>query len=151
MIAKLKSLIAAFNTVPVTEQQHTIELAAASLMVELARADMVTDDLELMRISKNLQALFNLSQDEINAILEDAHICADDSTSTYEFTKVIADNFDAEQRIRLVEALWKVAFADGQLDKYEEHFVRKVSDLLYVSHSDFMKAKHRAQQNTHSI
>ncbi len=148
MITKLKELFASFNTATEQTQQHTIELAAASLMVELARADLIIDDQEMQRIIQNMQSLFNLSNTDVTAILDNAHQCADDSTSTYEFTKVISGHFDAEQRIQLIEALWRVAYADGELDKYEEHFIRKVNDLLYVSHSDFIRAKHAARNNS---
>ena len=70
----------------------------------------------------------------------------EDSTSLYEFTRDINDNFDAAERVRLIESMWKIAYADGNIDKYEEHIIRKVSNLIYVAHSDFIKAKLSAKE-----
>ena len=64
----------------------------------------------------------------------------DDSTSLYEFTRDINDNFDSNERIKLIESMWKIAYADGNIDKYEEHIIRKVSSLIYVALSDFIQA-----------
>jgi uncharacterized tellurite resistance protein B-like protein len=145
MIAKLKKLFETFQLAAPEEQQHTIELATACLMIELARADLNVEAEELSRVVAIMKAMFNISADDVDSIVNEAQHRTDNATSTYEFTSIIAQNFDAEQRIKVIEALWKVAYADGHLDKYEEHFIRKVNDLLYVSHSDFIQAKLRAQ------
>jgi uncharacterized tellurite resistance protein B-like protein len=91
--------------------------------------------------------MFELSSAEVEELLKDAEDNADQATSTFEFTRVVKEYFDDAQRVELLLALWRVAYADGVLDKYEEHFIRKVSDLLYVSHSDFIRAKHLAAEN----
>ena len=67
----------------------------------------------------------------------------DHAACMHEFTQLINQSFSAKQKIKVVEMLWRVAYADGKLDKYEEHFVRKIARLLYVRHTDFIKAKHR--------
>ena len=67
----------------------------------------------------------------------------EEAVSLYEFTAVINDQFDREQKIDLVEMLWRVAYADQELDQYEEYFVRKIADLLHVSHKDYIQAKLR--------
>lgn len=149
MIAKLKRLLADFNTAVPAQRQHTIELAAACLLVELSRADMDSSADERIKMSAALGEMFTLSQDEIAELIAQAEGNADLATSTYEFTTVIKDHFDDTQRVALITALWRVAYADGVLDRYEEHFIRKVSDLLYVSHSDFIRAKHSAQSAGH--
>ena len=59
----------------------------------------------------------------------------------YEFTKLINDSYDYEQKVELIENMWRIAFSDKRLDKYEDHLIRKVSELIYVSHSDFIKTK----------
>ncbi|HSG60108.1 MAG TPA: TerB family tellurite resistance protein [Pseudomonadales bacterium] len=149
MIAKLKRLLADFNTAVPAQRQHTIELAAACLLVELSRADMDSSADERIKMSAALGEMFTLSQDEIAELIAQAEGNADLATSTYEFTTVIKDHFDDTQRVALITALWRVAYADGVLDRYEEHFIRKVSDLLYVSHSDFIRAKHSVQSAGH--
>lgn len=147
MIAKLKKLFDTFQNAAPEEQQHTIELATACLMIELARADLNVEAEELRRIVANMKGLFDLSAEDIDSLINEAQNRADVATSTYEFTSIIAQKFDAEQRVKVIEALWKVAYADGHLDKYEEHFIRKVNDLLYVSHSDYIKAKLSAKSS----
>ena len=69
-----------------------------------------------------------------------------DSISLYDFTSVINEKLSREERYQLLVLLWKVAYADGRVDKYEEHYVRKISDLLYLDQSDFIRAKHEARQ-----
>jgi uncharacterized tellurite resistance protein B-like protein len=147
MIAKLKQLLADFNTAASEQRQHTIELAAACILLELSRADMDSSMEERVKISVALGEMFELSSAEVEELLKDAEYNADQATSTFEFTRVVKEYFDDAQRVELLLALWRVAYADGVLDKYEEHFIRKVSDLLYVSHSDFIRAKHLAAEN----
>jgi uncharacterized tellurite resistance protein B-like protein len=147
MIAKLKQLLADFNTAASEQRQHTIELAAACILLELSRADMDSSMEERVKISVALGEMFELSSAEVEELLKDAEDNADQATSTFEFTRVVKEYFDDTQRVELLLALWRVAYADGVLDKYEEHFIRKVSDLLYVSHSDFIRAKHLAAEN----
>ena len=147
MIAKLKQLLADYNTAASEQRQHTIELAAACILLELSRADMDSSMEERAKISVALGEMFELSSAEVEELLKDAEDNADQATSTFEFTRVVKEYFDDAQRVELLLALWRVAYADGVLDKYEEHFIRKVSDLLYVSHSDFIRAKHLAAEN----
>ena len=67
----------------------------------------------------------------------------DHAVSLYNFTNLINKTLGREERIKIIELLWKVAFADAVLDKYEEYFVRKIADLLHISHKDYIKAKHK--------
>ena len=71
----------------------------------------------------------------------------DESTSLYEFTRVINDNYTPQQKLQLISAMWVVAYADGNLDKYEEHLIRRVAELTYVAHEDYIRAKLRAQDS----
>ncbi len=66
--------------------------------------------------------------------------------SLYEFTRLLNEQLSREERIRIVEMLWRVAFVDSVIDKYEEYYIRKIADLLYVSHRDYIKAKHRVSE-----
>ena len=89
---------------------------------------------------------FKIENDEVDELIAFAKENVKDSTSLYEFTRDINDSFSAEQRIQLIESMWKIAYADGNIDKYEEHIIRKVSNLIYVAHSDFIKAKISAKE-----
>jgi len=88
-----------------------------------------------------------LSDTETNEILELAREEHADSIDYFQFTSLINQHYSAEQRIELIEKLWQVAFADHQLDKHEEHVIRRISDLIHVSHSDFMKTKLKVMNN----
>ena len=82
-----------------------------------------------------------MSEEELGELVKLAESEANQATSLYEFTRLINDEYDYEEKVGLIENMWKIAFSDEQLDKYEEHLIRKISDLIYVSHSDFIKTK----------
>ena len=94
----------------------------------------------------NIFSILKIENDEVDELIAFAKENVKDSTSLYEFTRDINDSFSAEQRIQLIESMWKIAYADGNIDKYEEHIIRKVSNLIYVAHSDFIKAKISAKE-----
>jgi len=122
----------------------SLELAAAVLMVEISLADSTIQDVELNVIKNAMQNVFHLSREEARSIVTLAEKEVDHSTSLYDFTSLINQNLSRNDKVKIIELLWKVAFADEVLDKYEEYFVRKISDLLHVSHIDYIKAKHNA-------
>ena len=120
--------------------------ACVALLLETSMADEILDESELMALKNTLQKDFQINEDEIDELIDLAKENVEDSTSLYEFTRDINDNFDAAQRVKLIESMWKIAYADGNIDKYEEHIIRKVSNLIYVAHSDFIKAKLSAKE-----
>lgn len=123
---------------------HSLELAAAVLMVEISLADSSIQAEEQELIKQNLQSAFQLSGEEAGSLLELAEKEVDHAVSLHDFTSLLNEKLSANEKIKIVELLWQVAFADAVVDKYEEYFVRKIADLLYVSHSDYIKAKHNA-------
>jgi uncharacterized tellurite resistance protein B-like protein len=126
--------------------QHRLRLATAALLVGLSRVDDRVTDEERRAVMQAVQSKFSLSAEESQSLIELAEDAASNATSDYEFTSLLNRNLTPEQKVRLVEHLWEVAFADRTLDKYEEHFVRRIADLLYVSHTDFIAAKLRAER-----
>ena len=120
--------------------------ACVALLLETSMADEILDESELMALKNTLQKDFQINEDEIDELIDLAKENVEDSTSLYEFTRDINDNFDAAERVKLIESMWKIAYADGNIDKYEEHIIRKVSNLIYVAHSDFIKAKLSAKE-----
>ena len=120
--------------------------ACVALLLETSMADEILDESELMALKNTLKKDFQINEDEIDELIDLAKENVEDSTSLYEFTRDINDNFDAAQRVKLIESMWKIAYADGNIDKYEEHIIRKVSNLIYVAHSDFIKAKLSAKE-----
>lgn len=129
-----------------TIDDKTSTKACIALLLETSMADEVLDESELQALKNTLQKDFQIDEDEIDELINLAKENVQDSTSLYEFTRDINDNFDATERVKLIESMWKIAYADGNIDKYEEHIIRKVSNLIYVAHSDFIKAKLSAKE-----
>ena len=129
-----------------TIDDKTSTKACIALLLETSMADEILDESELMALKNTLQKDFQINENEIDELIDLAKENVEDSTSLYEFTRDINDNFDAAERVKLIESMWKIAYADGNIDKYEEHIIRKVSNLIYVAHSDFIKAKLSAKE-----
>ena len=124
------------------EQEHCFRLATAALLVEMMRADYSIQPAERDAVIQALAAAFpELTPEESKELLARAEERADDATSLYEFTRIINRRLGPEQKAHVVELLWRVAYADGDLDKYEEGLVRRVADLVHVPHSVFIRMK----------
>ena len=120
------------------------QLATAALLVEMVHADADESADELQAVRAALKSAFDLDNDTITTIIKLAQDERDAATCLHEFTRSLNDVLDTDGRTRVVELLWQVAYADGRLDVYEEHLVRKVADLLHVPHSAYIHAKLRA-------
>lgn len=120
-----------------------IQRVTAMLLIEIARADHVVGAEELTAIHEALSEASTLSELEIDAILQEAVNEAESTISLHEHLSLINDQFDKASKIALVEQMWRVAMANGDVDHYEEYTIRKLCDLLYVKHRDFIQAKHR--------
>ena len=145
MISALKKL---FETPPAeTEEarQRRMRLAAAALLIETARADFTQDASEEAALRQLLSSSLQLEPAAVQELLQAASAQLDESTSLYEFTRVINDCYSAEQKRELIGAMWRVAYADGDLDKYEEYLIRQVAELTYVPHGDYIRAKLEAR------
>ncbi len=103
---------------------------------------------ETTAITAALQDKFKLSHDEIQDILALGRRKAEEATDFYEFTSLINQHFDHADKIHIIEQLWSIAYADSKLHRYEEHSIRKIADLLYVSHADFIATKHKILSST---
>ncbi|MDN3640614.1 TerB family tellurite resistance protein [Simiduia curdlanivorans] len=126
---------------PTVEQHRCEKLAAIALLVEIAMADGSLDDQECASLKKAIEKSHNLTGGELDMLLENAKHEQRNATSSYTFTRVINDEFSAEEKFTLVQDMWAVAYADGNLDKYEEHAIRKLSELIHVPHNEFIRAK----------
>ncbi|MCB1755495.1 MAG: TerB family tellurite resistance protein [Gammaproteobacteria bacterium] len=125
------------------DDEKRIRIAAAALMIEVAKADFAMEHDELERIEQILQTTLALDPEELLELIDLAQQESRDSTSLHAFTRLIHDEYTMEQKIRLFEQLWQVAYADGQLDKYEEYLLRKIADLIYLPHQHFVQSKLR--------
>ena len=118
-----------------------VQLASAALLIEVATIDQCFDDTEFEKLQLLLTKTFSLEQDEVTELVKLAEQEAAEATSLYQFTQLINRHCDQQQKYQLVCNLWQMAYADGILDKYEEHIIRRITDLIHVSHSDFIRAK----------
>ena len=128
-----------------SDKQHAIHLAVSVLLVEMSRMDGKVSDIEMAHITSLLDKQFELTAQEKAEVMELAHEELDASIDYYQFTSVINQHFEQPQKIKMIEQLWQTAFVDGKLDAHEEHYLRKIHSLLHVPHSDFIKAKLRAE------
>lgn len=123
------------------DKAHKIQLASAALMIELCKTDQDIDDSETNALVEILKSRFDLSAERLEELMRLAEQEVKDAVSLYQFTSLLNEEFNYEDKTLLIRNLWEVAFADGNLDRYEEHLIRKVAELMYVSHSDFIRTK----------
>lgn len=119
-------------------------LAVAALLVEVLRADYDVGPAERQQVMHSVAALLGLQAAETQALVEEAERQIDRSHDLYQFTSQINRTYSEADKIRLLEALWRVADADSAIHKYEEHLIRRVADLLHVPHAGFIASKLRA-------
>jgi uncharacterized tellurite resistance protein B-like protein len=144
MIGKLKNILMgdkAFSA-NAENQEDRQQLALASLLVEMARADFDETHDEHSLIIDLLASHYDLSPAEALELLNKARAANDKAVCLFDFTRALHKSMDEEQKHAVIRLLWQVANADDKLDKYEDFLVRKVADLLYVSHSDVVRLKH---------
>jgi uncharacterized tellurite resistance protein B-like protein len=130
---------------PPAFEQHALESAIAALLYEMTRMDTDVRAEDLAAARSALADLLGLDSERADALLAEAAHRSTRLTSYYAQVSVINRRFEVDQRIRFVEHLWRVAYADGGLDQYEDHLVRKISNLLYVPHVQCMLARQRAR------
>ena len=147
MIKALKALFEVPAEETPEQRQHRMQLAAAALLIETARADFNQGAEEEAALATLLSKSLRLDASEVQKLINQATAQVDESTSLYEFTRVINDHYTPQQKQQLIYAMWTVAYADGDIDKYEEHLIRQVAELTYVAHEDYIRAKLRARDS----
>ncbi|AUI86056.1 hypothetical protein BS333_06470 [Vibrio azureus] len=121
-------------------------LAIACLLCEVADADHNVDEKELHTQRVLLKKLLSLNEQQVVTLLEEAQKISNDSASLYDFTSQLR-TLSQQTRYELIKSMWEVAFADGELDPIEEAVIRKTAELLYVDHSEFIRAKLQSDGN----
>ncbi|HIP81732.1 MAG TPA: TerB family tellurite resistance protein [Leucothrix mucor] len=127
------------------QSEHSSRLAVAALMLEVAESDYKDQPEEKAMLVELSKKSFALDENGANELVELAQKEHTDSTDYFQFTSLINKSYDETQKIKLIENLWEIAYADNELHKYEEHVIRRIADLIYVSHKDFIATKHRVQ------
>jgi len=147
MISALKALFEKPAKDSEEMQQHRLNLVAAALLIETARADFTQDAAEQAAMEQLLRNSLKLDKHEVHVLVVAAESKVDEATSLYEFTREINDHYSPDQKVQLIRAMWTVAYADGKLGKYEEHLIRQVADLTYVPHQDYIRSKLTAKRS----
>lgn len=130
---------------PLQQREHDLRLATAALLFEVVRADGNVEAAERAVLRTAVQSAFGLPEAELDELLSGAEQASRGAASLYELTRTVDVAWDAEQKKRVIELLWLVAFADGRKDAHEEQRVRQIAGLLHVPHPDFIDARLRAQ------
>jgi len=148
MLKNIKSFFEKNFLSPETKEpdDQQLKLATASLFIEMMFQDHKVTDNEKQTVQKVLQEIFDLSGHETKEIYQRAEQKVKQATDYHQFTNLIAKKFGQEKKIKIIEYLWMIAYSDYDLNKYEEHMVRRISDLIYVPHREFIQAKHRVQK-----
>jgi len=147
MLKKIKGYISELGNQPSDlenqeeKEKNIINNACAALLIETALAYKVFNTEEIDSMKKTLREVYEIDEKDLNELITESEKKVSESTSLYEYTRLINDLCDYQDKLKLINNLWTIAFADKHLDKYEEFLIRKISDLLYVSHSDFIQQK----------
>jgi uncharacterized tellurite resistance protein B-like protein len=128
------------------EQLH---MACAALLLEVAEADYKDDPKETQAILRALESELGLKRAAVTALLDQAKAETEGATDLFPYTHLINQRCTREQKCAMLTAMWRVAFADGDLDKYEEHLIRRTMELLRLEHSDFIRAKQAGRPKQH--
>ena len=129
------------------EVEQTMNLISGALMVEVMAADHDFNSQEELKLKEILLNRFGIPEHEIQKASNQMKKRADDATSLYEYTSLVNENFNPTEKLELIRNLWAIAFADNSLDRYEDSVIRRVCELTYVSHSDFIKTKLEAKND----
>jgi uncharacterized tellurite resistance protein B-like protein len=150
MLQTLKELLGALQPpapdAPAQAAAHTLQLAAAVMLIEVMRADARFEAAERRAMVDALRAKFALSDDEVARLVELAEQALRQATDWFEFTSHVNAHFDMDAKVRMVEYMWRVAYADGHLAEHERHTIWRLSDLLHVPHAAYIHARMRAHQ-----
>ena len=147
VLDRIRKLLAAPEAQP--SRRDDLQIAVAVLLVEAARMDDRFDEHERAMIEHLLEHKFELSHDETRELLKLAEETADRSHQLHPFTRLTVERMEPKRRIRLIEMLWEVAYADGKLDPDEDVLLRRVASLIYISDEDRIAARQRVLTRLH--
>ena len=136
------------NEVTPQASEEKIRLAIAALMLEVAESDFKDQPEEKAMIKALVETSFELNEKDTNQLLKLAEEQSHKATDDYEFTRLIDKTYSYSQKTKLIENLWRVAYADNKLSEYEEQIIRRIAGLIHVSHKDFIEGKLRVAQTS---
>jgi uncharacterized tellurite resistance protein B-like protein len=125
--------------------EQRLRLATAALFIETMRADFEVTAEERRQLETLVSRTLELDDEATRELLAAAEREVESSVELFQFTRLIDEAFSPEQKAQVVERLWRIAYADEHVDRLEEHMVRKIANLLHVSHRDYIAAKRAAR------
>jgi len=120
---------------------HDLRVATCALFVEMARIDGTFTEAEMETIFSILKEKYGLSQEHADALIEEADKELDESVDLWQFARLINENYSNDEKIEIVETLWRIVYVDGKMDQYEHYLMNKLKNLLRLSHDQLIDAK----------
>lgn len=147
MLDKIGSFLSSLMTTAETDRRdgHTLQLATAVLLVEVMQADANISAEEVAAVTAILREKFSLTDGEVGALIALGKRTAQDANDFHQFTSLLNRELDLAEKVRVIEYMWQVAYADRHISAHENHLMRKIADLLYIPHGDYVAAKARAK------
>ena len=127
------------------ESNDKVAIATCALLLEMANTDDEFSEIEEAEIKKIMQSEFELSESKVDEIIKLSNEEREESLDLWQFTNLINENFSKEEKIKVIEYIWRIVYADDKVDKYEEYLVRRLSYLLNIDHKDMIDAKLRVK------
>jgi len=128
--------------------EHDIRVATCALFLEMARIDKSFTEEETDMILSILKEKFGLSEAHADALLAAADAELKGSIDYWQFAREINENYSTDEKIEIVETLWRIVYVDGKMDKYEDYLIHKLSNLLRLSHNQLIDAKLKILHST---
>ena len=149
MLKTLKDLLRTLSEAPAESApaaaEHQLQLATAVMLVEVMNADAGVGEVERDAVMAALRDKFDLADDELRMLVTLAEKTAREATDWFAFTSHINEHFDMAKKLRMIEHMWRVAYADGRLDAHERHVLWRIADLLHVPQAAYQHARRRAR------
>ena len=133
------------------ERNHDTRVATCALFVEMARIDETFTQAEMETILSILKDKYGLSREHADALVAKADKALDESVDLWQFARLINENYSNEEKIEIIETLWKIVYVDGKMDKYEHYLMYKLATLLRLSHEQLIDAKLKVLDSSKSI
>ena len=133
------------------QRKHDTRVATCALLVEMARIDETFTQAEMDAILSILKEKYGLSREHADALIAEADKALDESVDLWQFARLINENYSNEEKIEIIETLWKIVYVDGKMDKYEHYLMNKLATLLRLSHEQLIDAKLKVLDSSKSI
>jgi uncharacterized tellurite resistance protein B-like protein len=121
--------------------EHDIRVATCALFVEIARIDEKFTEAEMATILTILKEKYGLSRDHADALMAEAEKELEESVDLWQFARRINENYSNEEKVEIIETLWRIVYVDGKMDRYEHYLMNKLQTLLRLSHDQLIAAK----------